>query len=563
MTGALPAAARAVAAVTPWATVLALVLLLGRRLAGRRVAARTFRLVWLVLALRLALPVDVSLPAAPVQIELPLAASAQQAPGVQAPPGQQAESGAAQAAPQQSSAAAPFSWQELAVALPYVWAAGVLLFLAFHAGAYAVFLSQLCARRRRETDDAVCSAVWLSFGRRTRVYRAAGLASPMLAGLWRPAVYLPEEAGVDELPYVLEHEAGHREARDILYVFLLMAANAVHWFNPAVYWLVRTARRDMELACDEAVLEGRPMEYRVAYGQAVLDTLKRGRLQGPLALNFAGDRRALKERFARMVEQAPRRRARGLVAAAACCVAAASLCVALAVPAPAPQAAANAAAQAWADGQWQWPVPEYGALGGTFEETAVGIVIRAPAGAPVVAARSGTVASLQMLGLPPSDGAYGNALVIYHGDGSGYSMYASCGDIYVQLGDAVTAGQPVATVGGSESEMLFALWAQGEWVDPMEYLASVQPQGETDWAVLARLKAEISGLRPENGLGQLQEESAQAAEQGKGTGQTPRAQAQAGEAARGLQRQFLAAQQEWMQWVASNSASPGALQQGG
>ena len=31
-----------------------------------RVAAQTFRLVWLVLAIRLALPVDISLPAAPV-----------------------------------------------------------------------------------------------------------------------------------------------------------------------------------------------------------------------------------------------------------------------------------------------------------------------------------------------------------------------------------------------------------------------------------------------------------------------------------------------------------------
>ncbi len=207
------------------------------------------------------------------------------------------------------------------------------MFLAFHAGAYVVFLSQLRARRVRETDDAVCSAVWLAFGRKTCIYRAAGLASPMLAGLWRPAVYLPEEVQVSELPYVLEHEASHREARDILYVFLLMAANAVHWFNPAVYAMVRTARRDMELACDEAVLERRPMEYRVAYGQAVLDTLKRGRLQGPLALNFAGGKHALKERFARMVEQAPRRRARGLVTATACCVAAASLCVAFAVPA--------------------------------------------------------------------------------------------------------------------------------------------------------------------------------------------------------------------------------------
>lgn len=308
MSAALPAAARALAAVTPWVTALVLVCLLVRRLARGRVAAQTFRLVWLVLAIRLALPVDISLPAAPVQMQLPAAAAAQANPGApEVPPAQQADS-AGQAAPQEESGPAGLSWPELAVALPYVWAAGALMFLAFHAGAYVVFLSQLHAQRVRETDDAVCSAVWLAFGRKTCIYRAAGLASPMLAGLWRPAVYLPEEVQVSELPYVLEHEASHREARDILYVFLLMAANAVHWFNPAVYAMVRTARRDMELACDEAVLEGRPMEYRVAYGQAVLDTLKRGRLQGPLALNFAGGKHALKERFARMVEQAPRRR---------------------------------------------------------------------------------------------------------------------------------------------------------------------------------------------------------------------------------------------------------------
>lgn len=146
MSGALLAAARAVAAVTPWATVLVLVFLLGHRLARGHVAARTFRLVWLVLALRLALPVDVSLPAAPVQVELPAAISEGQAPGAQTQPVPQAESSEAQAVPQQNGAVSLLTWQELAVALPYVWAAGALLFLAFHAGAYAVFLSQLCAR---------------------------------------------------------------------------------------------------------------------------------------------------------------------------------------------------------------------------------------------------------------------------------------------------------------------------------------------------------------------------------------------------------------------------------
>ena len=95
MSAALPAAARALAAVTPWVTALVLVCLLVRRLARGRVAAQTFRLVWLVLAIRLALPVDISLPAAPVQMQLPAAAAAQASPGApEVPPAQQADSAA-------------------------------------------------------------------------------------------------------------------------------------------------------------------------------------------------------------------------------------------------------------------------------------------------------------------------------------------------------------------------------------------------------------------------------------------------------------------------------------
>ena len=136
----------------------------------------------------------------------------------------------------------------------------------------------------RETDDAVCSAVWLAFGRKTCIYRAAGLASPMLAGLWRPAVYLPEEVQVSELPYVLEHEASHREARDILYVFLLMGAGTpCNLVNCAGRWCARRAAIWNWLWMRRRW--SRLMEYRVAYGRVVLDTppaAGRGRLPGAL-----------------------------------------------------------------------------------------------------------------------------------------------------------------------------------------------------------------------------------------------------------------------------------------
>lgn len=112
--------------------------------------------------------------------------------------------------------------------------------------------------------------------------------------------------------------------------------------------------------------------------------------------------------------------------------------------------------------------------------------------------------------------------------------------------------------------MLFALWAQGDWVDPMEYLAAVQPQGEVNWARLAQLKEEIHSLQREEQVAGLQEEIRQLEEQiDSAPVMTPEEQARNDAATRELQKQFLAAQQEWEQWVFSAPDSPDASQPGG
>ncbi len=531
-------AVQAVASITPWASLLVLLFMGVRKIWGRRsISARSFRLIWIVLALRLAIPVNISLPAAPVHVGF-AAPSSTQEPGYQPDDSALAlieadgEQGAL-AQPVQNGGRAPLTWQEISVAAPYVWAAGVMLFLAFHAGAYALFFVRLCNQRVREMDSDVCSAVWLAFGRKTQVYRVDGLVSPMLAGFWRPAVYLPADVGPGELPYVLEHEAGHREARDILFVFLMLAANAVQWFNPAVYWMVRTARRDMELACDESVLESRPMEYRVAYGEAVLDTLKRGRIQGVLALNFCGRPHTLKERFSRMVEPDARRRSPGLVMCAICLVMAASLFVAGA--APVAVAKEDTDLSAWEDGNWTWPVPEYGKLTSVFEPGGVGVRIEAPEHTPVVAVRDGIVTTVHTLGLSAEQaGKYGNTVVLYHGDGSGYSFYAQCEETYVEMGQEVSAGQLIASTQTSENGLLFGLWANGEWMDPMQYLSAVQPAGEPDWARLAQLTAEMTALRQ-------QQQNAQSGQD------ISNASTVVGQ--KGLQMQYEQAKEEFARWT--------------
>ena len=81
----------------------------------------------------------------------------------------------------------------------------------------------------------------------------AGLPSPCLFGLFRPAVYVTEEVARDPamLRHVLAHERTHYRHRDHLWSVLRGAALAVHWWNPLVWLAVSLSRRDGELACDE------------------------------------------------------------------------------------------------------------------------------------------------------------------------------------------------------------------------------------------------------------------------------------------------------------------------
>ena len=58
----------------------------------------------------------------------------------------------------------------------------------------------------------------------------------MMTGFVKPRILLPDaDFTTDELRLILKHELVHYKRRDLWYKGLVLAANAIHWFNPAVY----------------------------------------------------------------------------------------------------------------------------------------------------------------------------------------------------------------------------------------------------------------------------------------------------------------------------------------
>ncbi len=516
----------AVLAVTPWAVVLIGALLWLRRAGRKRLSPRFFQLAFLLMALRLALPFDFSLPKAPVKAPMPTLVQQELEKAPPAMPEMRLEQKLPQAEeqPRPVPATMPAPAEVHRNWLPVLWLAGAAGFLSLRLAAYGAFCIRL-AKKRRLADRQTQAAAEQQFGWPVRVYRVSGIQSPMLVGLGRPAVYLPE-GGVraENLPYVLAHEACHARRLDVPAQFLMMTAQAVHWFDPMVHWMARAARQDMERSCDEAVLAGRDLSYRQAYGSAVLAGLKTVRRERALTLStgFSAGK-DLKRRFQEMFELNKKSKGLPLLAALAALVAAGSILVSCGAPKPETFAETSSAVPAFvestskdaeseaesrpqkepenqpeepAEGKedagkaqpevlelpagnaelpqpetaFVWPLDETESdceVSRKMENYHKGIDIKAPEETAIRAMQDGTV---KTAGFHYS---YGNRVELEGADGFS-TLYAHCKELKVKEGDAVKAGDVIATVGhtgnSTGSHLHLEVLKDGSLLQPAGYL---------------------------------------------------------------------------------------------
>lgn len=97
--------------------------------------------------------------------------------------------------------------------------------------------------------------------------------SPMLLGIFRPMIVVPEDFHAryttQQHEAVLQHEMAHRDRRDPLINLVVLLINTVFWFNPLAYWAVRALKCDQEIACDAVVLSTTNIS-RKSYAETLL-----------------------------------------------------------------------------------------------------------------------------------------------------------------------------------------------------------------------------------------------------------------------------------------------------
>lgn len=279
----------------------------------KRYSARWCSWLWFLLALRLLIPVN---PVIPILPSAPFAFPEQTSRVVQSITGTVAS--AVSSAPSGTVPTAPASvasFPTLAEILCIIWLSGMVLFLLYHLLGYFHFLSTI-----RHFSSPVKSPKVLELLEETkkelkirkdiRFLICKNTASPLTTGFFRPILIIPGYCyQKSELSFILRHELFHYKRRDIWYKFFLTCANAVHWFNPLVYYMVAVSNRDIEMSCDLDVVKNCDAAFRKSYVETLLFAVQDGKQRFmSFSTYLCGGKKIMQARFANIFDKSKKHR---------------------------------------------------------------------------------------------------------------------------------------------------------------------------------------------------------------------------------------------------------------
>ena len=330
---------------TSWqASVLIGLVLLAQWIFQKRLLPRWRYGLWLLVLIRLLLPVAPATPfsifnyanrtsllapktgPAPALPAEPLATTASPAvPPAPSANAQPAGTGEASSRPNQlevssgsldgqhgSRPARPWSWPH---ALSLLWLGGALL-LAVRILRFPFRLTVQLAQHETATGPAVFDVLeqakrLVGMRKVLPIVQSRAVKSPALMGFIRPWLLLPhgmvERLTPQELRFVFLHELAHLKRRDIAVNWLMTILQVLHWFNPLVWFAFNRMRADRELACDELALSFAKAEDNKSYGQAIIKLLE-GFAQPAMVPSLVGileDANQMKKRIAMIAQFKP------------------------------------------------------------------------------------------------------------------------------------------------------------------------------------------------------------------------------------------------------------------
>lgn len=131
---------------------------------------------------------------------------------------------------------------------------------------------------------------------RENIYECDDIPTPFVMGFLRPRIYIPFRMEGEEQDYIIRHESYHIARKDNLAKLVAFLITCVYWFHPLVWLSYFLMMRDMEMSCDEYVLQKSVRDIREDYSRSLLGlaTNKRNMGAGLIAFGESNARRRVK-----------------------------------------------------------------------------------------------------------------------------------------------------------------------------------------------------------------------------------------------------------------------------
>ena len=159
----------------------------------------------------------------------------------------------------------------------FAWAAGVIV-MAVYGGVSYVLLQRKLKKALKIGDN---------------VYRSDKINTPFVMGIVHPRIYVPCFLDKSALEYVLLHERCHIKRHDYIVKMVSFVLLCLHWFNPLIWLAFHLMGKDMEMSCDEMVVEKMNVKHDTDtskinkdYSYALLSCASAGRFPAPGPLCF-------------------------------------------------------------------------------------------------------------------------------------------------------------------------------------------------------------------------------------------------------------------------------------
>ena len=289
---------------------IALLILLIRKLFGKETGAWWRSIIWVLLLVRLCIPMVIDSPIGVLNESAQISDYTQVSPIPNANANNSTTTDLdspilAADTPQSTTPSPKIDWIKIAF---YIYLSGAMIFLLR-------FIAKLTILNMRVNKMPSCTAPQVNalfedtknaMGIKRKIWLVTSKTNkvPAMCGLFSPCVVIPENLtntqNKNQLEYIFIHELTHYKQKDIFKLWLTEIAVSIHWFNPILHLIKNVIVQDIEIACDEKVLNVIGKNNYAEYGSTLVCFSTKHKNNFPMVTttNFAGKRgNNLKERL--------------------------------------------------------------------------------------------------------------------------------------------------------------------------------------------------------------------------------------------------------------------------